>query len=187
MHNTAHAMESSLQSLGRALSRETTLCLIGSSVGMLNGQPGRMTSDIDVWAPESDYDTADLAEACHKSGVCFDPTDIIPPDGAYMQMIKPGIVMVGKWRESCTLARYGKLTIVHPPVENVIASKLVRGEPQDIEDVVFLMARFNVTTEQISAVIDTMSGVGADIARENMVFLDLCEFPAPKPNKGPRP
>ncbi len=36
--------------------------------------------------------------------------------------------------------RIGRLEIYRPPVENLIAAKLIRAEPKDISDIRFLVA-----------------------------------------------
>lgn len=184
--HSAAAMEVALAALGKHLQSETRLVLIGSSVGMLYGQPGRMTEDIDVWAPTSEYDTNDLIQACQKAGIEYNPTDMLEPEGMYLQLIRPGVVKVGKWRQEEKLARYGNLTVVHPPVEHIIASKLACGDSRHIEDAVFLIARFQVSREAIDLAIDTMHPLHAETARENSVFLDLFDLssaPKSKPSR----
>lgn len=141
---------------------------------MFYGQPGRMTEDIDVWSPRSQVDVADLAQACAKAGVGFNPLDLeIQAVGLYIQMITPGIVHVGKWKEDACMFSTGNLQVVHPPAENVIASKLVRGEPYDIEDVVYLMRRLDVSLEQVRGAVATLTGFARERAEENIVFIEL--------------
>ena len=167
-------VQQALNRVGEHLRKPTRLVLIGSSVGMWYSQPGRMTEDIDVWSPRSEVDMADIMQACEKAGVHFDPQGYDAAcDGLYLQMVKPGIVNVGKWRDDEHMFTSGNLTVVHPPAENIIASKLMRAEPSDLEDVVFLMARLNVTMDRIQAAVSTLPGLARETAEENMVYLTL--------------
>jgi len=167
-------VQSALTELGRHLTKPTRLVLIGSSVGMWYGQPGRMTEDIDVWVPRSDLDLGDIVQACEKAGLHFDPQGFdAPQEGLYMQMIKPGIVNVGKWRDDDHMFVSGNLTVVHPPAQNLIASKLMRAEPSDLEDIVFLMARLKITLDEIKDAIKTLPKMAAETAQENLVYIEL--------------
>lgn len=161
------------EKIGRNLNHPSRLVLIGSSVGMLHGQPSRMTEDVDVWSPSSVMDYADMKEACEKAGVLFDPKDAC--DGAYLQLVQPGIVQIGNYRKDgeIRISVYGNLEVAHPPVENVVASKLLRAEERDIQDVMFLMKKFAVRKEDVERAIDSFPEHRAETARENLVYLDI--------------
>lgn len=160
--------------VGEYLQKPTRLVLIGSSVAMWYGQAGRMTEDVDVWSPKSKVDLADIAQACDKAGVHFDPKGYdAPRDCLYLQMVTPGVVHVGKWKSEESMFRSGNLEVVHPPAENVIASKLVRAEPYDLDDIVYLMSRLEVTMEQVRDAVSTLTGSARERAMENMVFLEI--------------
>lgn len=42
---------------------------------------------------------------------------------------------------SAPKVRMGRLHLLRPPVENLIASKLIRAEPKDLGDIRFLVSR----------------------------------------------
>jgi len=170
------AIEAALMRVGQHLQKPARLVVIGSTVGMFYGQPGRMTQDVDVWAPSSDVDLADIAQACQKAGIHFDPRDFDhPDDGLYLQMVTPGVVNVGKWREDSRMFRSGNLEVAHPPAENIVVSKLLRAEPFDLDDIVFLMTRLDISLDQVRAAAKTLSPRSREVVEENMVYLELRE------------
>lgn len=167
-------IQAALIRVGEHLKHPTRLVLIGSSVGMFYGQVGRMTEDVDVWSPKSKVDLGDIAQACEKAGIHFDPRGYdLPRDGLYLQMVTPGVVHVGKWKSEETMFSSGNLQVVHPPAENIIASKLVRCEAYDLDDIVFLMGRLQVSLEAVRGAISTLSGAARETAEENLVLLEL--------------
>lgn len=178
-HSHSHShdwadLQAALIRLGTHLKKPTRLVLIGSSVGMFYGQPGRMTEDVDVWNPKSQVDLADITQACAKAGIAFDPQgDDVSGVGMYLQMVKPGVVHVGKWKSEADMFVCGNLKVVHPPAENIIASKLVRCTDADIEDVVFLMRRLGIGLDAVRAAVDTLSPAAQETAQENMVMLEI--------------
>lgn len=175
-HSDWPSVQSALMRLGQHLKNPTRLVLIGSAVGMFYGQPGRMTEDVDVWSPKSEVDLADLRQACEKAGLAFDPQGIdVSELGLYIQLVKPGLVHVGKWRVEEQMFRAGQLEVVHPPPANIIASKLVRAEPHDIDDIVFLMARLQVTISEVEEAIATFPTAVRERTEENLVFLHLAQ------------
>lgn len=168
------SVQAALMRVGEHLRKPTRLVLIGSSVGMWYGQVGRMTEDVDIWSPKSKVDLADIAQACEKSGIHFDPKDYdAPRDSLYLQMVTPGVVHVGKWKSEETMFRSGNLEVVHPPAQNVIASKLVRAEPYDLDDIVFLMGRLSISLDLVREAVSTLAGSARERAEENMVYLEL--------------
>jgi len=167
-------LQAALVRVGEYLQKPTRLVLIGSSVGMFYGQPGRMTEDIDVWSPNSRVDIADITQACKKAGIAFDPQGYDVSDvGLYLQMVKPGIVHVGKWKSEETMFTSGNLTVAHPPVENIIASKLVRCTDADVEDTVYLIKRLGLSMDTVRRGVATLSPSAKEIADENMVLIEI--------------
>ena len=61
---TQEKFEDILSQIGKSLNEEVTICLIGSTAGIINGQPGRATVDIDIWDPMSSYKWEDLKDIC---------------------------------------------------------------------------------------------------------------------------
>jgi hypothetical protein len=172
--NNWNDMQSALTRLGEHLQKPTRLVLIGSSVGMFYGQPGRMTEDVDVWSPKSKVDIADIIQACHKAGIAFDPREYDKPnEGLYIQMIQPGIVHVGQWKNETQMFTTGNLTVAHPPAQNIIASKLGRCTDTDVEDIVFLMRESSISMDSVREAISTLPQMAKNIASENMVLLEI--------------
>lgn len=169
-----------LDKIGGHLQKPTRLVLIGSSVGMLHGQPSRMTEDVDVWRPSSIIDDADLSRACACSGVLYNPVDeMISDDVPYLQIISPGIVHLGDYKTDLKLYNFGNLEVLHPPIENIIASKLLRAEPRDIEDVIFLRKKFDVSYADIERAINTLPKSRVQTAMENIVYLQVADSDLP--------
>jgi hypothetical protein len=187
-------IQDALNRIGEHLRKPARLVLIGSCVGMWYGQPGRFTEDIDVWSPRSEVDLADIKQACEKAGVTFNPTEFDKPEGLYLQMVTPGIVHVGRYRNDVAMYTTGNLTVVHPPAQHIVASKLVRGTASDLEDAIFLMSRCALTMESVGAAIATLPAASRQAAEENLVLLEIHqtalaeagEFAARK-NKSPLP
>lgn len=166
-------LRGSLARIAKFLKKETVLCVIGSAPGILAGQPNRMSEDIDFWRPLSKFSESDLGSACVKAGFLYDPKGVLTPDVPYVQIVEEGLVQLGKVVGVVTLFSDGNLTVVRPPMENIIASKMARMSEKDIEDIAFLMPYFGVTAKQVKKVIATMRGAKAEAARENLVYLEI--------------
>lgn len=159
--------------IGKHLEHPASLCIIGSAVGMFAYQ-ARMSIDVDVWAKGSNFFYSDLKQATEKAGLLFDPRDEMEPNQPYIQIVQPGIVQIGPYEETEVVLRETGLTVIRPPIENIIASKLVRASAKDIEDIAYLRHHFGVTTEQVLAVIDKFpKGRTRDRATENAVYLEV--------------
>ena len=165
-------LEKILDRIGGALGKPASLLLIGSAVGIHMGQPGRFTSDIDVWLDGSDFDRADLAQACAEAGVAFDPKGH-ETAGAYLQIVGKGIVDIGNYESGQKLFRTGNLTVCAPPVENIAASKLLRASEKDLEDIVFLLAATATPIDAVSRAIDTLDEKHRESARENLALVEF--------------
>lgn len=182
-------MQDALVRLGDALEQPTTLVVIGSAVCISLGQADRMTMDIDIWSPSSSFDLGVLRRACDASDIIFDPKEHDEPTKPYLQLIEPGIVQLGAFDKTLQLFTTGNLVVKRPPAENVIASKMVRGEAHDFDDAVFLMHKCRVDLEAISKAILSIESQGArEMAHENLSLLQVCiasdlhqKSPAAKP------
>lgn len=71
--------------------------------------------------------------------------------------------------------RIGRLEIYRPPIEHLIASKLVRGDARDIEDVLFLAGKHRPSLEAIREVVKTFAHPARQQALENLVYLDIIQ------------
>lgn len=149
-----------------------TLCLIGSSACLFAGMDARTSRDLDIWRPLSDYDRKELREAAEAAGVLFDPRSALDPDRPYLQIVDPGVVEIGDF-EPIRIDRIGRLILLRPPVENLIASKLIRGDSRDVSDILFLVNHFNPDLEEVRKIVLGFSSSNRDKAVENLVYLDL--------------
>ena len=166
-----------LADLAQALGKEgppVRLCLIGSAACLFGGMDGRTSADLDIWKPASDYDRAELKLAAEKAGLLFDPKQTLEPNRPYLQLIEPGLTQLGAF-EPVFIERIGRLQLFRPPIENLIAAKLLRAEPKDLGDIRFLMSRHRPETARIRKVISEFSGAARERATENLVYLDVLE------------
>ena len=167
-----------LADLAQALGKEgppVRLCLIGSAACLFGGMDGRTSADLDIWKPASDYDRAELKLAAEKAGLLFDPKQTLEPNRPYLQLVEPGLTQLGAF-EPVLIERLGRLQIFRPPIENLIAAKLLRAEPKDLGDIRFLMSRHRPETARIRKVISEFSGATRERATENLVYLDVLEI-----------
>jgi hypothetical protein len=160
--------------LGQKLIRPTTICVIGSSPGIVSGQPDRQSSDIDVWRQSSAYDETELRRACQELGLLFDPKGELDPDAIYLQVVRPGIVKLPLDFQVEVLGQYGALTVAMPVPALLSASKLVRGDPRDIEDVAWWMKERALNLDEIRAAIGLLPDPSQrEAANENIVLVEL--------------
>ncbi len=166
-----------LEELSKALGKDgppVRLCLIGSAACLFGGMEGRTSADLDIWKPASDYDRLELKMAAEKAGLLFDPKQTLDPDRPYLQLIEPGLTQLGVF-EPVQIDRFGRLHLCRPPVENLIAAKLIRAEPKDLSDIKFLMSRHRPDLERIRRVIAQFNRPACERATENAVYLDVLE------------
>ena len=166
-----------LADLAGALGKEGSplrLCLIGSAACLFGGMDGRTSADLDIWKPASDYDRLELKTAAEKIGLLFDPKQTLDPDRPYLQLIEPGLTQLGTF-EPVLIERMGRLHLFRPPVENLIAAKLLRAEPKDLGDIRFLLSRHRPDLQCIRVVIAEFNSQARERAIENLVYLDVLE------------
>jgi hypothetical protein len=160
-----------LEALGQKLAKPATICLIGSSPGIVSGQPERQSADLDIWRQSSAYDETEFRRACRELGILFDPKGELDPDAIYVQIVRPGIVDLPASFDVEVLGQYGKLIVVMPAPELLSAAKLVRGEPRDIEDVAWWVKERALSTEDIRAAIATLPNASQREAASENIFL----------------
>ena len=160
--------------LGELLAEPTTLCLIGSAPAIASGQSGRQTADIDLWHARSHYDAGDLDRACRELGVLYDPRGELDPDAIYLQIVRPGLVQLPPDFDVESLGRYGRLDVVMPAPEVIVAAKLVRGSDVDIEDAVWWVGQRNLDLGQVADAVSRIPDAGSrETAAENLSLLGL--------------
>lgn len=106
--------------------------------------------------------------------MAFDPKTTLDPDKPYVQLVEPGPTQVGHF-EPVLVERVGRLMRYRPPVENLIASKLVHGDARDVEDVIFLANKYRPSLEAVRSVVEAFQNPGRRQALENLVYLELAD------------
>lgn len=166
-----------LEELANALGKDgppIRLCLIGSAACLLGGMEGRTSADLDVWKPASDYDRRELKAAAEKAGLLFDPKETLDPSRPYLQLVEPGLTQLGAF-EPVLLERIGRLQLFRPPIENLIAAKLIRAEPKDLGDIRFLVSRHRPDLGRVRQIVAGFNAPARERATENLVYLDVLE------------
>jgi len=151
-----------------------TLCLIGSAACLFGGMPGRASAELPIWRPASDYDLLELRTAAEKAGLLFDPKTVLEPDTPYLQLIEPGLTQLGPF-EPVLMERVGRLHLYRPPVENLVAAKLIRAEPKDLGDIRFLISRHRPDEQRVRHIVQGFERVAREKASENLAYLSLLE------------
>jgi hypothetical protein len=164
-----------LAELSESLGKEgppVKLCLIGSAACLFGGMDGRTSGDLDVWKPGSDFDKRELQSAAERVGLLFDPKQVLDPDRPYLQLVEPGISQLGEF-QPVFVERMGRLQLYRPPIENLVAAKLVRASPKDLGDIQFLVSRYRPSLEKIREIILHFPEPAKGRAAENLVYLDV--------------
>jgi hypothetical protein len=150
------------------------LCLIGSAACLFGGMDGRASADLDIWKPASDYDRLALKAAAEQAGLLFDPKTALEPDRPYLQLVEPGLTQLGPF-EPVLVEKMGCLHLYRPPVEHLIAAKLIRAEPKDLGDIRFLVSRHRPDLRRVREIIDGFEPRARELASENLVYLDVLD------------
>lgn len=135
---------------------------------------GRTSRGLDIWKPASDYDRRELSRAAEAAGLLFDPKSDLLVDRPYLQLIDPIPAELGTFAP-IFLERIGRLRIYLPPIENLIVSKPIRGEPRDLSDIRFLVSRYHPNDATIRHLIDGLSPRNRGQASENLTYLSVSE------------
>ena len=167
------ALESIAEALGRG-GDPVHLCLIGSAACLFGGMEGRTSRDLDVWKPASEYDLLDLKRAVESAGLAFDPKTVLEPDQPYLQLIEPGLTQVGEFTP-VRMEKMGRLILSRPPVENLIAAKLIRADARDIGDIQFLYQLHQPDPERIRGIVDSFPPAARNRAVDNLVYLEILQ------------
>ncbi len=164
-----------LAELAHALEREGApihLCLIGSAACLFGGMDGRTSADLDIWKPASDFDRRELQLATEKAGLLFDPKQTLEPNRPYLQLVEPGLTQLGNF-EPVFIERIGRLRLYRPPVENLIAAKLIRAEPKDLADIQFLVSRYRPDLNRVREIAGQFNAPARERVTENLVYLQV--------------
>lgn len=175
LHLDGEAWAEVLADLSRALGDNGSpvrLCLIGSAACLLGGMEGRASADLDIWKASSDYDRQELKSAAEKCGLLFDPKQALDPDRPYLQLVEPGLTQLGAF-EAVLIERIGRLQLFRPPIENLIAAKLIRAEPKDLGDIRFLVSRYRPDLDAVRRIVAQFHPPARQRAAENLIYLDV--------------
>ena len=104
----------------------------------------------------------------------FRSKQTLDPDRPYLQLIEPGLTQLGTF-EPVLIERMGRLHILRPPVENLIAAKLIRSDPKDLGDIRFLLSRHRPDLQRVRSIIAEFNSQARERATENLVYLDVLE------------
>lgn len=163
-----------LTEIGSHLPRPARLCVFGSAPAILLGQPARMTRDIDVWSPASDYLSNELEAACRAAGILFDPTNELAADRIYLQIVRPGVVRLPAQFDTQIIERFANLSIVAPMPALITAQKLVRFNERDVDDIIWWMSQSALDESDIIEAIKRMPArLDRETAQENLVVVRL--------------
>jgi hypothetical protein len=166
--------EEKLSQIAKNIKKDTRLTLMGSAPNMLRGQPSRMSIDLDVWKETSTFDNNDLKQAVEAADLLFNPTEEIP-DKPYIQIVESGICQLGKFskKEIQNIQKLGNLNLECPPIENLIASKLLRADPKDLEDINWMVNKYQPNIKKIKEIIKSFPNEHKEKALENLIYLDV--------------
>lgn len=166
--------EDKLSQIARKIKKPTKLTLMGSAPNMLRGQPSRMSIDLDIWKQTSTFDKEDIKQAVESTGLLFNPTQEIP-DKPYIQIVEAGICQLGKFstHDLQEIQSERKLCLQCPPIENLIASKLLRSEPKDLEDINWMVNKYRPNVEKIKEIIHSFPAEQRQKTLENIVYIEV--------------
>jgi len=107
-------------------------------------------------------------------GLLFDPRSILDPDRPYLQLVDPIPTELGPF-EPVFIDRIGRLALSRPPIENLVAAKLIRCEPRDLSDIRFLISRHRPDLAAIRRLVENRSPKNRERPSENLVYLSVIE------------
>ena len=154
------------------------VCVFGAAALLLYGSDHRRTPDIDVWEEASEFDPSVLGPAAEAAGsvagaipsgplVRLRADDGSIPFPAYSK--ESGTWAGGSPSEMLWTGRH--LTVSTPPAALLAASKMARFGHEDIDDVVYVLARRRATPDEIRAAALHLPADSRGAADQNGVLL----------------
>jgi hypothetical protein len=86
--------------------------------------------------------------------------------------VEPGLTQLGTF-DPVLMERLGRLHLYRPPVENLVAAKLIRAEPKDLGDIRFLVSRHRPDLQRVHLIIAGFEPQARGRASENLVYLEV--------------
>jgi hypothetical protein len=165
--------EEALFLLASNLKQPAKLCVISSAPNIFAGQNDRGSVDLDTLLRASDFSMSDIRQACENAGIEVNPMGIVESGKPYIQFVEEGMVQVGDFKTTYPIFQEGNLRIERPPIENLIASKLVRASEKDLQDIAFMLKRFAPDEGRIREIISAFPRKQREAASENLVYLNM--------------
>jgi hypothetical protein len=147
------ALLTHLTALDRRLRRPAVLYVYGSGACILLGEPGRTTLDLDVAAPYSRVDFADLEQAARAAGFPVNPPEDYPGD--HLEWVTAVRLSLPRPRPGSETALWQgrKLSVKTVALCQLVASKLVRYDATDRSDVQYLCSQGRIPFEDVAAAV----------------------------------
>lgn len=190
-------LHKALQEMDSHLQNPTRLHIRGGAACMLHGEV-RTTIDIDTIPGESQFDPEDLAQACEKAGILLDPTSFedLESGKPYLQLLPEETLVLPKPRPGKELTpwRGETLKVTTPEPADLLVSKLKRCDAIDIQDMAFLILKFQIKKEEVTESFNRLPKHWKEdiILKENFenTLRDFFEYEEPKkstpcPKKNP--
>ena len=142
-----------LARLNEALQSPTTLSVYGSAALILLDEPDRTSADMDVAAPYSQADFADLQQAAQAVGWPVNPDTAYPGD--HIEWISALRLCLPRPVPETEIVLWvgSRLTIKTVPIPQLIASKLIRYDSIDQSDIQYLCSQTRVEFPTIEAAV----------------------------------
>ena len=142
-----------LSRLDTALRHPTTLCVYGSAAWILLDEPDRTSLDIDVAAPYSTADFADLQRAAKTAGLPVNPEPHY--QGDHLEWITALRLCLPKpaTETEIMLWQGTRLTVKTVAIPQLVASKLIRYDEIDQADVQYLCSQTNMEFPAVEAAV----------------------------------
>ena len=149
----------------------TELYIYGGAAVAALGADIRTTMDIDVAEPYSRFDHNACPSASAKAGLPVNPPDDY--DAAFLEMVgafRLCVPVPTDERPGQILFRGANLTVRTGSVADLVASKLIRYDEQDQQDIQFLLGNGRATMDEIRASVDRLPPTFRDdpLVRENL-------------------
>ena len=118
------------------------LVLIGSSILISEGQPGRATCDIDVWKRRQRMEQQWLPRLAEACGLAIDPPhdDTGRPHFSWVNNDFIGYPDYDTWKDDTAVFWQGDhLTLRKPPIGIILGSKIAAGRDKDDQDIQWIL------------------------------------------------
>ena len=105
----------------------------------------------------------------------FDPRgEHLDPGAIYVQVVRKGVVDLPSDFDVEVVGEFANLRVVMPAPNLLVAAKLARGTPRDVEDAAWWMMERALTADDIRAAIVALPNpIQRETASENIVLVEL--------------